>query len=115
MSKKIKTLKNLQKILSKKKRKNKKKIVLCHGVFDLLHIGHIKHFREAKSKGDILVVTVTPDKFVSKGPNRPIFSLNTRMEAISELDCVDFVAPNITSNAIKPIINLKPNFYCKVR
>ena len=112
ISKKIKTLKNLQKILSKK-RKNKKKIVLCHGVFDLLHIGHIKHFKEAKSKGDILVVTVTPDKFVSKGPNRPIFPLNTRMEAISELDCVDFVAPNITPNAIKPIINLKPHFYCK--
>jgi len=112
MSKKIKSLKNLESILSKN-RKNKKRIVLCHGVFDLLHIGHIRHFREAKSKGDILIVTVTPDKFVTKGPNRPIFPLNTRMETISELDCVDYVAPNISSNAIKPIKTLKPNIYCK--
>ena len=39
--------------------------MLCHGVFDLLHIGHIKHFKDAK-KGDILVVTLTGDKFINK-------------------------------------------------
>ena len=112
MSKKIKSLKNLQKIIRQHK-KNKKKIVLCHGVFDLLHLGHLRHFREAKSKGDILIVTLTPDKFVLKGPNRPIFPLSTRMEIISELDCIDYVAPNTSPNAIKPIQILRPNIYCK--
>ena len=72
---KILELENLAKIVAKHKAK-KKKIVLCHGVFDLLHLGHIKHFEEAKKNGDLLVVTVTPDKYVYKGPNKPVFSLN---------------------------------------
>jgi cytidyltransferase-like protein len=50
-----------------------KKIVLCHGCFDLLHIGHIRHFRQARRWGDVLVVTLTPDRFVDKGPGRPAF------------------------------------------
>ena len=62
-------------------RKKQKKIVLCHGVFDLLHIGHIKHFKEAKTLGDIVIVSITSDKFVNKGPNRPIFNQNLRAEA----------------------------------
>ena len=53
-----------------------KKIVQCHGVFDLLHIGHIRHFHKAKSLGDILIVTVTPDKYVNKGNDRPAFNLD---------------------------------------
>ena len=53
-------------LLSKiKKLNNDKKIVLCHGVFDLLHIGHIRHFKEAKKHGDILVVSITTDKYVN--------------------------------------------------
>ena len=43
-----------------------KKIVLCHGVFDVLHIGHLNSFRQARKHGDILVVSVTSDEFVNK-------------------------------------------------
>ena len=110
--KKIHNLSSLKKIISKYKNQ-KKRIVLCHGVFDLLHIGHIKHFKEAKDLGDILVVTVTPDRYVNKGPNRPIFSINARMESIAALKDVDYVAPNISETAITPIQILKPNIYCK--
>ena len=78
-----------------------------------MHIGHIKHFNEAKNLGDILIVTVTPDKYVNKGPNRPIFSLNTRMESIAALKDIDYVAPNMFSNVIQLIKMLKPNIYCK--
>ena len=46
---------------------NGTKLVLCHGVFDLLHVGHIRHLNEAKNMADILVVTITPDRFVNKG------------------------------------------------
>jgi len=49
----------------------RKRIVHCHGVFDLLHIGHIRYFDQAKKMGDILVVTITPDRYVNKGPHRP--------------------------------------------
>ena len=86
--KKIYSLSYLKKIILKHKYQQKK-IILCHGVFDLLHIGHIKHFNEAKNLGDILIVTVTPDKYVNKGPNRPIFPLAARMESISALKDVD--------------------------
>ena len=93
--------------------KNGKRIVHCHGVFDLLHIGHIRYFKEAKSMGDILVVTITPDQFVNKGPGRPAFNEILRTEAIAELDVVDYVAINEWPTAIETIKLLKPNFYVK--
>src|SRR5579883_1738559 len=60
-----------------------KKVVHCHGVFDLLHIGHIRHFEEAKKHGDILVVTLTADQYVNKGPHRPAFGQDLRAEAVA--------------------------------
>ena len=95
------------------KKKNKKKIVLCHGVFDLLHIGHIKHFEEAKSLGDVLVVSLTPDIYVRKGPGRPAFNEKLRLQAIAELHMVDYVVMNSTPTAVNIIKKLKPNIYCK--
>ena len=112
MKQKIFSLEKLQKIIAKEKVK-KKKIVLCHGVFDLLHIGHIKHFKEAKKNGDILVVTLTSDIYVNKGPNRPAFNEKLRMEALASLDDVDYVALNLTPTATKIIYKLKPHIYCK--
>ena len=78
MKQKIYSIEKLKKILNKKKIKGKK-IVLCHGVFDLLHIGHINHFKEAKNFGDVLVVSLTPDIYVNKGPGRPAFNEKLRM------------------------------------
>ena len=66
---KLETLKKKINLL----KKQKKKIILCHGVFDVLHIGHIKHFYEAKKNGDYLIISVTSDKYVNKGKDRPIF------------------------------------------
>ena len=60
-----------------------KKIVQCHGVFDLWHIGHIRYFQGAKNLGDVLAVTVTPDRYVNKGTHRPAFPENLRAEAIT--------------------------------
>ena len=93
MNKKIVSIEKLEKIARRNKSK-KKKIVLCHGVFDLLHVGHIKHFQEAKSLGDLLFVTLTPDEYVNKGPNRPAFTANLRLEAIAALVSCDYVAEN---------------------
>ena len=85
----------------------------CHGVFDLLHIGHIKYFQEAKSLCDFLIVSLTPDEFVNKGPGRPVFSAALRAEAIAALDCVDCVIINLWPTAIDTIKLLKPDFYIK--
>ena len=90
-----------------------KAVVHCHGVFDLLHIGHIRYFEQAKRMGDALVVTVTEDRFVNKGPSRPAFTASLRAEAIAALDCVDFVSVNRWPTAVEPIKLLKPSFYVK--
>jgi rfaE bifunctional protein nucleotidyltransferase chain/domain len=89
------------------------KVGLCHGVFDLLHIGHIKYLEEAKSLCDVLIVTLTQDKNVNKGPGRPAFNENQRAEAISALECIDFVAINHWPTSIETIELLKPNLYIK--
>lgn len=97
----------------KKNKSRRKKIVLCHGVFDLLHIGHIRYFKQAKKLGDVLVVTITPDIYVNKGPNRPAFNQTYRSEAIAALDIVDFVSINEWPTAIETIKSLKPDLYVK--
>ena len=55
-----------------KKIRSTKKIIHCHGVFDLVHPGHIRHLSYCKSKADILIVSITPDKFIKKGIYRPL-------------------------------------------
>ena len=112
MNEKIKNLEELQVLLSKF-RDEGKKIVHCHGVFDLLHIGHIKHFKEAKTFGDVLIVSITPDKFVNKGPDRPAFSTLLRLESLSELESVDYVIANKTPTAEEIIKIIQPDIYCK--
>ena len=109
---KIKEIEDLAELLASFRAKNKT-IVHCHGVFDLLHIGHIRHFEQAKRLGDILAVTVTPDRYVNKGPHRPVFSEDLRAEAIAALDCVDYVAINRWSMAVEAIELLRPAFYVK--
>lgn len=90
-----------------------KTIVHCHGVFDLLHIGHIRHFEEAKGLGDILVVTITADDYVNKGPHRPAFGQAYRTEAIAALECVDYVAVNHHPLATDAIMAIRPDYYVK--
>jgi rfaE bifunctional protein nucleotidyltransferase chain/domain len=93
--------------------KEGKKIVYCHGCFDLIHPGHIKHFQAAKKMGDVLVVTVTPDVYVDKGPSRPVFNQDLRVDSIAALECVDFVAVNKWPTAEKTLQLLRPNIYVK--
>lgn len=88
-------------------------IAHCHGVFDLLHPGHIRHLHEAREMGDILVVTVTPDRFVDKGPGRPVFSEELRVETLASLDCVDYVAINTGPKALPAIETIEPDLYVK--
>ena len=90
-----------------------KRIVLCHGVFDLLHIGHIRYLRQAAELGDVLVVTVTPNRFVDKGPHRPAFNEHLRLEAVASLDCVTFAAINEWPTAEQTLRLLKPHVYAK--
>lgn len=111
---KVKTVEALAETLRAFRHENQgAQIVHCHGVFDLLHIGHIRHLEQAKKSGDILLVTLTPDHYVNKGPNRPAFPEALRAEAIAALDCVDYVAINEWPTAVETIGLLRPDFYVK--
>lgn len=112
ISAKIKTFAEIAEILEKMQKQGLK-VVQCHGVFDLLHPGHIRHFREAKQQGDKLIVTLTPDRFVNKGPNRPAFTESLRLESIAALSDVDYVVLNDAPDAISAIHKIRPNVYVK--
>jgi len=99
--------------LVKIKNNSNKKTVLCHGVFDLLHIGHIRYFEQAKRYGDILIVSLTSDNFVNKGSGRPFFKMSDRIAAISALQVVDFVITSNNATAVDIIKKIKPDTYFK--
>jgi rfaE bifunctional protein kinase chain/domain/rfaE bifunctional protein nucleotidyltransferase chain/domain len=103
-----KFLKKIKKLKSKNK-----KIVLCHGVFDLLHLGHINHFKSAKKFGDYLVVSITANKFVNKGPGRPVFNQQERLNFLQELKIIDETILSNSSSAENVIKTIKPDFYVK--
>ena len=90
-----------------------KRIVMCHGAFDLMHTGHIRHLQRAKGEGDVLLVTLTGDAYVNKGPGRPVFREDLRAETLAALACVDFVAINYEQTAINVIARLSPHIYVK--
>lgn len=90
-----------------------KRVVLCHGTFDLMHTGHIRYLQRARQEGDVLFVTVTGDAFVNKGPGRPVFSEHLRAESLAALACVDFVAVNHAVSAVEVLHDIRPNIYAK--
>lgn len=111
---KIKTIKELIIIVEKLKNQNKK-IITTNGVFDILHIGHIRYLQEAKKLGDVLIVAVNSDSSVKKikGPGRPLNNENGRAEALAALECVDYVMIFSEENPIKILNIIKPNVHVK--
>lgn len=109
---KIVELKRLAEIVAEARRQGRR-VVHCHGVFDLLHIGHIRYFYQARAMGEMLVVTLTPDKFVDKGPHRPAFPESLRAEALASLSCVDYVAINEWPTAVETLRLIRPDIYVK--
>ena len=94
-------------------REQGKRIVLCHGTFDLMHTGHILYLQRARKEGDLLLVTVTADKYVNKGPGRPVFNEHLRADNLAALECVDFVAINYSFTAVEALNVIKPAVYAK--
>src|SRR5579863_3325372 len=109
---KIRTLEDIKAVAEKLRAKGKS-ITLCHGVFDLLHVGHLRHLRVARDFGDTLVVSITADEFVQKGPGRPVFQSLLRAEMLAALELVDYVVVVYDLSA-EPILHaVQPNVYAK--
>lgn len=98
---------------SRQLRADGKCVVLCHGTFDLMHTGHIRYLQRAKQEGDVLLVTITADAFVNKGPGRPVFNEHLRAESLAALGCVDFVAINHAVSAVEALHEIQPSIYAK--
>lgn len=111
-SDKVVTIEKLAPLLATARR-GSKKIVHAHGVFDLLHLGHLRYLNSAKGFGDILVVTLTADRFVKRGPGRPIFNEHLRAEALSHLSLVDYVVILDEPTALSAIRAFRPHYYAK--
>jgi rfaE bifunctional protein nucleotidyltransferase chain/domain len=90
-----------------------KKVVQAHGVFDLLHVGHLRHLEAARRSGSFLVVTLTADKHVNKGPGRPVFTEQLRAEMLAALAFVDAVGINPEPTAESAIKQIRPDIYVK--
>lgn len=85
----------------------------CHGCFDILHIGHIRHFAAARGHCDLLFVSVTGDQFVNKGPDRPVIPEQERAEVVSSLKSVAGAMINQSETAVEALRRLRPTFYFK--
>jgi D-glycero-beta-D-manno-heptose 1-phosphate adenylyltransferase len=111
---KLKTLAQLRKIVASARAKGKT-VVLANGCFDLFHIGHILYLREAKEKGDILVVALNSDASVRrlKGPRRPILPQTERAEILSAFWFVDYVTIFAEPNVERILRTLQPDYHVK--
>jgi rfaE bifunctional protein nucleotidyltransferase chain/domain len=92
---------------------NGKVVGLCHGCFDILHVGHLRHFSSARKQCDFLVVSVTPDRFINKGPNRPVFPADQRAEMIAGLVASECVVINEWDTAVPLLKLLRPDIFFK--
>jgi rfaE bifunctional protein nucleotidyltransferase chain/domain len=109
---KVKTLEQLAEVAAAARAAGHS-VVLAHGVFDLVHMGHVRHLEAARREGDVLIVTLTADAFVNKGPGRPIFPEMMRAEMLGALEYVDWVGVNHAPSAENVLETVKPDIYVK--
>jgi len=109
---KIKDAKELAKI-TKELKKEGLKIVLAHGIFDLVHPAHIHYLEQSKKLGDVLVVSTVEDRFVQKGPGRPFFWEDMRSKWLAAFEVVDFVTFCGDVGPYNVLRKIKPDFYTK--
>ncbi len=90
-------------------------VVQCHGCFDIVHPGHVRHLQHAARQGDVLLVTITADSGVGKGDGRPLFSQELRAENLAALDCVHWVYVNPEETAEGLLDLVRPDVFIKGR
>ncbi len=113
-SPKIKSLRQLKRLVSEAKQKGKR-VVLANGCFDLIHVGHIRYLEAAKKKGDVLIVALNSDRSVSqlKGPARPLLPAEERAFILSSFWFVDYVIIFDESRVDNLLRQLQPDVHVK--
>ena len=108
---KVKTIDELCAVLGTRPRD--KKVIMCHGVFDLVHPGHIRHLLYAKEKADILVASLTADAHIAKAQYRPFVPQDLRALNLAALEMVDYVLIDVNATPIENIGRLQPDYFAK--
>jgi len=111
--KKIISIEQLLKKIGKFPRHKSDKVAMCHGVFDLVHPGHIRHLVFAKQKVSKLIVSITSDVHVKKAELRPYVPQILRAENLAALEFVDFVIIDENETPIKNLKRIKPDYFVK--
>jgi rfaE bifunctional protein kinase chain/domain len=108
---KIKTPEEIAQLVGEMPRK--RKVIMCHGVFDVVHPGHLRHLLYAKSKADILVASLTADRHISKGRYRPHVPQDLRALNLAAFEIVDYVIIDPEPTPLKNIALIKPDIFAK--
>ncbi|MCK4646752.1 MAG: adenylyltransferase/cytidyltransferase family protein [Candidatus Aminicenantes bacterium] len=111
---KLYSLARLTKIIQGHKKRGER-IVLTNGCFDLIHVGHVRYLKEAKGKGDILIVALNSDSSVRKlkGKGRPLLNQEERAEIIASFSFVDYITLFEEPNVVKILLALEPDIHAK--
>ena len=114
MSPKLKSLTQTVSYLKKEQKKGKK-VVFTNGCFDILHVGHVRYLKQARSLGDILVIGLNKDSSVKKlkGPDRPVTGERERAEILGALECVNCVVLFSEPTPERLIRSIRPDFLVK--
>ena len=108
---KIKTREELRAIIGARPRA--RKVIMCHGTFDLVHPGHIRHLMYAKSKADLLIVSLTSDAYIAKANFRPFVPQDLRAMNLAALEVVDFVIVDDRPTPLENLLYLQPDYFAK--
>ena len=108
---KIKTREQLREAIGPRPRVNK--VIMCHGTFDLVHPGHIRHLMYAKDHADVLVASLTSDSHINKANFRPFVPQDLRAMNLAALECVDYVIIDDNETPIENLKVIQPDFFAK--
>ena len=111
LRRKVKTLEEL--VAAVGPRPRTKTVIMCHGVFDIVHPGHVRHLMYAKEKADILVASLTADMYITKADNRPFVPQDLRAQNLAALEVVDYVIIDPNPTPIEHIRRLQPDYFAK--
>ncbi|MBA4039985.1 MAG: hypothetical protein C0468_06640 [Planctomyces sp.] len=99
--------------LRERARREGRAVVQCHGCFDIVHPGHVRHLRQARQHGDVLVVSITGDTGYAKRDGTPLIPDHLRAENLAALDCVDLVYVDPSATALELLRAVRPDVYVK--
>ncbi|HLZ99827.1 MAG TPA: adenylyltransferase/cytidyltransferase family protein, partial [Steroidobacteraceae bacterium] len=94
-------------------RPRRKKVIMCHGTFDVVHPGHIRHLLYAKTKADILIASLTSDEHIKKGNMRPYVPEDLRAVNLAALEMVDYVVIDRDPTPLKNLACIQPDYFAK--